>query len=90
MIGLRILEISCQFSKNLFWYTSATCEPCTGGQSQFKIPPTYGEAHTQNTDDMRQSTSVPSEKNPQISQLSTVHEVEQSINGTHMTCPSSP
>ena len=34
---MRILEISCQFSKNLFWYTSATCEPHTG-QSQFKIP----------------------------------------------------
>jgi hypothetical protein len=47
MIGLRILEISCQFSKNLFWYTSATCESRTGGQFQFKIPQhTYSEAHT--------------------------------------------
>jgi hypothetical protein len=24
IIGLRIVVISCQFSKNLFWYTSAT------------------------------------------------------------------
>ena len=46
MIGLQILKISCQFSKNLFWYTSATCGPRTGGQSQFKIPPTHTARHT--------------------------------------------